>query len=83
MRNGGEEQIPMVQTYSGAATFSLSVDLLLEEELLPEGLALKSWTSNCHRSTCSPVSLLEMTMTSLEILPEIIHLFSWDMMRLM
>lgn len=40
-------------------------------------------TSNCHRSTCSPVSLSVMTMTSLEILPPTIHLSSWDMIFLM
>jgi len=40
-------------------------------------------TSNCHRSTCSPVSLSVITMTSLEILPPTIHLSSWDMIFLM
>lgn len=40
-------------------------------------------TSNCHRSTCSPVSLLVMTTTSFEILPPIIHLLSCDMIFLM
>lgn len=40
-------------------------------------------TSNCQRSTCSPVSLSVMTMTSLEILPPTIHLSSWDMIFLM
>jgi hypothetical protein len=33
-------------------------------------------TSNCHRSTCSPVSLLVMTTTSLDILLAYIHSFS-------
>jgi hypothetical protein len=40
-------------------------------------------TSNCHRSTCSPVSLLVMTMTSLEILPPYIQSLSCDMIFLM
>lgn len=40
-------------------------------------------TSNCHLSTCSPVSLLVMTTTSLEILPPTIHLLSCDMIFLM
>lgn len=40
-------------------------------------------TSNCHRSTCSPVSLSVMTITRREILPPTIHLSSWPMMRLM
>lgn len=39
-------------------------------------------TSNCQRSTCSPVSLLVITTTSLEILPPIIHLSSCDMIFL-
>lgn len=49
-------------TYSGAA-FSLSVPFLedFEED------DLFNWTSNCHLSICSPVSLLVMTMTSFEI----------------
>ena len=47
-----------------------------------EGL-LNIWTSNCHRSTCSPVSLLDITTTSFEILPPVIHLLSWDMILLM
>jgi hypothetical protein len=33
-------------------------------------------TSNCQRSRCSPVSLLVMTTTSLDILPPIIHSLS-------
>jgi hypothetical protein len=40
-------------------------------------------TSNCHRSTCSPVSLLVMTTTSLDILLPYIHSFSCDMIFLM
>ena len=40
-------------------------------------------TSNCHLSTCSPVSLLVITTTSFEIFPPIIHLFNWDMIFLM
>lgn len=40
-------------------------------------------TSNCHRSTCSPVSLSVMTITRREIFPPTIHLSSWPMMRLM
>lgn len=40
-------------------------------------------TSNCQRSTCSPVSLSVITITSLEILPPTIHLSSWDMIFLM
>jgi len=44
---------------------------------------MKTLTSNCHLSTCSPVSLLVMTMTSLEILALSIHLLSCDMIFLM
>jgi hypothetical protein len=46
---------------------------------------VKTWrlTSNCHRSMFSPVSLLTMTITSLDILPETIHLSSCDMIFLM
>lgn len=40
-------------------------------------------TLNSHLSTCSPVSLLVMTTTSLDIFPPIIHLFSCDMIFLM
>ncbi len=40
------------------------------------------FTSNCHLSTFSPVSLLVMTTTSLEILPPVIHLLSCDMIFL-
>lgn len=40
-------------------------------------------TSNCHRSTCSPVSLFVITTTSLEIFPPTIHLSSCDMIFLM
>lgn len=68
--------------YTGAA-FSLSVGLEVSfDELFFEGL-LNIWTSNCHRSTFSPVSLLVITTTSLEILPLIIHLLSCDMIFLM
>lgn len=66
------------------AAFSLSggfAAVSLEAAFL-EGL-LKIWTSNCHRSTCSPVSLLDITTTSFEILPPVIHLLSWDMIFLM
>lgn len=65
------------------AAFSLSggFDVSLEAAFL-EGL-LNIWTSNCHRSTCSPVSLLVITTTSFEILPPVIHLLSWDMIFLM
>ena len=41
------------------------------------------FTSNCHRSTCSPVSLLVITMTIFEIFWPSIHLLSWDMIFLM
>ena len=66
------------------AAFSLSggFDVSLEAAFLEEDL-LNIWTSNCHRSTCSPVSLLDMTTTNLEILPPVIHLLSWDMIFLM
>lgn len=47
------------------------------------GDAKEMSTSNCQRSTCSPVALLVMTITRLLILPLTIHLFSWDMIRLM
>ena len=40
-------------------------------------------TSNCHRSTCSLVSLSVITTTSLEILLPTIHLFNCDMIFLM
>lgn len=66
------------------AAFSLSggfAAVSLEAAFL-EGL-LNIWTSNCHRSTCSPVSLLDITTTSFEILPPVIHLLSWDMIFLM
>lgn len=39
----------------------------------------KGLTSNCHRSTCSPVSFSVTTMTSLLILPSFIHRSSADM----
>lgn len=67
-----------VQIYPGAA-FSLSPALreLWLFELLP-----KISTSNCQRSTCSPVSLSVMTTTSFEIFPPAIHLFSCDMIFL-
>lgn len=65
------------------AAFSLSggLDVSLEAAFF-EGL-LNIWTSNCHRSTCSPVSLLVMTTTNFDILPPVIHLLSWDMIFLM
>lgn len=64
-----------LSAYTGTA-FSLSggFEVSLEELFLE--LFLNSWTSNCHRSTFSPVSLLVITTTSLEILPLIIHLLS-------
>jgi len=59
--------------YPGAAfSWSVALDLLL---LFLEAL-LKICTSNCHLSTCSPVSLLVITMTSFEILLPTIHLSS-------
>ena len=65
------------------AAFSLSGGFAVSlEDVFLEGL-LNIWTSNCHRSTCSPVSLLEITTTSFEILPPVIHLLSWDMIFLM
>lgn len=74
----GTEEISCI-----GAAFSLSggFDVSLEAAFL-EGL-LNIWTSNCHRSTCSPVSLLVITTTSFEILPPVIHLLSWDMIFLM
>ena len=65
------------------AAFSLSggFAVSLEEAAFLEGL-LNIWTSNCHRSTCSPVSLLEITTTNFEILPPVIHLLSCDMIFL-
>ena len=65
--------------YPGAA-FSLSPALRELEvlELLP-----KISTSNCQRSTCSPVSLSVITITSFEIFPPAIHLLSCDMIFLM
>lgn len=66
-------------TYPGVAfSWSVALDLLLLFEAL-----LKICTSNCHLSTCSPVSLFVITMTSFEILLPTIHLSSWDMIRLM
>lgn len=64
------------------AAFSLSggFDVSLEAAFLVGRLNI--WTSNCHRSTCSPVSLLVITTTSFEILPPVIHLLSWDMIFL-
>ena len=41
------------------------------------------YTSNCHLSIGSPVSLLVMTTTNFDILPPTIHLFNWDMIFLM
>ena len=65
------------------AAFSLSGGFAVSlEAAFLEGL-LNIWTSNCHRSTCSPVSLLEITTTSFEILPPVIHLLSCDMIFLM
>lgn len=86
------------KAHPGAA-FSLSPDLLelLLFDDLPKistcktlGSAngakehqLSGRTSNCHRSTCSPVSLSVMTTTSFEIFPPTIHLFNCDMIFLM
>lgn len=39
-------------------------------------------TSNCHRSTFSPVSLLVITITNFEIFPPVIHLFNCAIIRL-
>jgi hypothetical protein len=68
--------------YPGAAfSWSAALDALFDdfEDLEPP----KIWTSNCQRSTCSPVSLLVMTMTSLDILPYFIQRSSWLMIFLM
>lgn len=40
----------------------------MEEEALP-----RIWTSNCHRSSTSPVSLEIMAITSFEIFPSFSH----------
>ena len=64
--------------YPGAA-FSFS-PVLRELELLE--LLPKISTSNCQRSTCSPVSLSVITITSFEIFPPAIHLLSCDMIFL-
>jgi len=50
------------------ATFSLSVAF---RAALPFVDLLEICTSNCHLSTCSPVSLLVITTTSFEILPPV------------
>ena len=65
--------------HSGVA-FSLSPGRLEDLSLL-DGLLM--FTSNCHLSTFSPVSLLVMTTTSFDILPLIIHRFNCDMIFLM
>lgn len=75
--------IGTVRSACVGAAFSLSGGFAASlEAAFLEGL-LNIWTSNCHRSRCSPVSLLEMTTTSFEILPPVIHLLSWDMIFLM
>ena len=64
------------------AAFSLSGGFAVSLEAVFFEPLLNIWTSNCHRSTCSPVSLLEITTTNFEILPPVIHLLSCDMIFL-
>lgn len=63
-----------------AEDFDLFHRIIVSHGLIREG---RIHTSNCHLSTCSPVSLLVITTTSFEIFPPCIHSFNWDMIFLM